>query len=57
MLYWTILLVFALPLIYTLIEIFSKKNATNKKLETVQKRLNELEKRKIKKESELTEDD
>ena len=47
MLYWAILLVFALPLIMYLIQLRSDKIARNRKLDKIQKRLNELEKRKV----------
>jgi uncharacterized membrane protein (DUF106 family) len=46
MLTWSILLVFGLPLVYVVIEIFTKKSARNKKLNKVQKRLKELERQK-----------
>jgi heme exporter protein D len=46
MLTWSILLVFGLPLVYVVIEIFTKKSARNKKLNKVQKRLKDLERRK-----------
>ena len=46
MLTWSILLVFGLPLVYVVIEIFTKKSARNKKLNKMQKRLKELERRK-----------
>jgi uncharacterized membrane protein (DUF106 family) len=56
MLTWSILLVFGLPLVYVVIEIFTKKSARNKKLNKVQKRLKELERRKARERSEQQDD-
>jgi ribosomal protein L9 len=45
MLWWAVLLVFGLPLINYLIQLFNERRATNKKLEKIHKRLKELEKK------------
>jgi hypothetical protein len=45
MLWWAVLLVFGLPLINYLIELFNERRATVKKLEKIEKRLKELDKR------------
>jgi hypothetical protein len=46
MLWWAVLLVFGLPLINYIIELVTEKRATSKKLEKIEKRLKELDKRK-----------
>ena len=56
MLTWSILLVFGLPLVYVVIEIFTKKSARNKNLNKLQKRLKELERRKARERREQHDD-
>ena len=51
MLWWVIMLVFGLPLVKYLIELYDDKKATNHKLEKIKKRLKEIEERDAKKKS------
>lgn len=52
MLWWAVLLVFGLPLINYIIELITEKRVTNKKIEKIQRRLEELGKKNAKNSSE-----
>jgi hypothetical protein len=56
MLFWAILLVFSLPLFIYLIQLYSEKKAMNNKLEKIQKRLRELDAKKVIQDNESSDD-